>query len=171
MSALYIVQRVEANCPHHHQCAGVIENYDLYAGTRNDDFAKPSGQPTIAVSVDMLDTGIDVPEVVNLVLFKVVRSKTKFMQMVGRGTRLRPDLFGPGQHKTHFNVLDYCGNLKFFSLKPDGVESKVAEPVLQRTFKVHLELLRVLAPVSLTPLTLPTILRSCTLLVFGTSTS
>lgn len=150
LHALYIVKRFEANFPHLHNFARVIDNYDRYAGTLIDDFSKPSGQPTIAVSVDMLDTGIDVPEVVNLVLFKVVRSKTKFMQMVGRGTRLRPDLFGPGQHKTHFNVLDYCGNLKFFSLKPDGVESKVAEPVLQRTFKVHLELLRALAPLRAT---------------------
>lgn len=148
--ALYIVERFEANFPHLHNFARVIDNYDRYAGTLIDDFSKASGQPTIAVSVDMLDTGIDVPEVVNLVLFKVVRSKTKFMQMVGRGTRLRPDLFGPGQNKTHFNVLDYCGNLQFFSLNPDGVDSKVAEPILQRTFKVQLDLLRVLAPLRAT---------------------
>ncbi|PTA68606.1 hypothetical protein C8263_07390 [Deinococcus arcticus] len=148
--ALYIVQRFEANFPHLHNFARVIDNYDRFAGTLIDDFSNPSKQPTLAVSVDMLDTGIDVPEVVNLVLFKVVRSKTKFMQMVGRGTRLRPDLFGPGQPKTHFNVLDYCGNLTFFSLNPDGTETKVAEPVLQRTFKTQLELLKVLAPLRAT---------------------
>ena len=62
----------------------------------------------------MLDTGIDVPEVVNLVFFKMVRSLTKFWQMIGRGTRLRPDLFGPGQDKTDFFVFDFCGNLEFF---------------------------------------------------------
>lgn len=57
----------------------------------------------------MLDTGIDVPDVVNL-----VRSKTRFWQMIGRGTRLRPDLFGPGQDKQNFNVFDFCGNLEYF---------------------------------------------------------
>ena len=63
----------------------------------------------------MLDTGIDVPEVVNLVFFKLVRSKTKFWQMVGRGTRVRPDLFGPGKPKEFFYLFDYCQNLEFFS--------------------------------------------------------
>ena len=63
----------------------------------------------------MLDTGIDIPEVVNLVFFKLVRSKTKFWQMVGRGTRLCPDLFGPGQDKEFFYLFDYCQNLEFFS--------------------------------------------------------
>jgi len=71
------------------------------------------------VSVDMLDTGIDVPEVVNLVFFKLVRSKTKFWQMVGRGTRLCPDLFGPGQHKETFYIFDYCQNLEYFSQNID----------------------------------------------------
>ena len=66
----------------------------------------------------MLDTGIDVPEVVNLVFFKLVRSKTKFWQMVGRGTRLCPDLFGPGQDKEFFYLFDYCQNLEFFSQNP-----------------------------------------------------
>ena len=69
----------------------------------------------------MLDTGIDIPEVVNLVFFKLVRSKTKFWQMVGRGTRLRPDLFGPGQDKKYFYIFDYCQNLEFFSQNPDTV--------------------------------------------------
>ena len=66
----------------------------------------------------MLDTGIDVPEVVNLVFFKLVRSKTKFWQMIGRGTRLSPDLFGPGKDKEFFYVFDYCQNLEFFSQNP-----------------------------------------------------
>ena len=63
----------------------------------------------------MLDTGIDVPEVVNLVFFKLVRSKTKFWQMIGRGTRLCPDLFGPGEDKEYFLIFDFCGNLEFFN--------------------------------------------------------
>ena len=79
----------------------------------------------------MLDTGIDVPEVVNLVFFKQVRSKTKFWQMVGRGTRLRPDLFGPGDDKKSFFILDYCGNLEFFSWTrqpPRGVSVSRSAP-------------------------------------------
>jgi hypothetical protein len=72
--------------------------------------------PQIAVSVDMLDTGIDVPEVVNLVFFKPVYSKAKFWQMVGRGTPLVPNLFGPGDHKTHFRIFDFCRNYTFFDV-------------------------------------------------------
>ncbi|KRE48375.1 DEAD/DEAH box helicase family protein [Paenibacillus sp. Soil724D2] len=78
------------------------------------DFKNPEGNPHIAVSVDMLDTGIDVPEVVNLVLFKPVFSLSKFWQMIGRGTRLREDLFGPGFHKTHALLFDVCGNVDAF---------------------------------------------------------
>ncbi|MFV3255017.1 helicase-related protein, partial [Klebsiella pneumoniae] len=83
-----------------------------------DDFSDKSKMPQIAVSVDMLDTGVDIPEVVNLVFFKKVRSKTKFWQMIGRGTRLCPDLFGIGQDKTHFLIFDYCGNFEFFRENP-----------------------------------------------------
>ena len=86
-----------------------------YAQSLIDDFSDKDKAPHIAISVDMLDTGIDVPEVVNLVFFKLVRSKTKFWQMIGRGTRLCPDLFGPGDDKTDFNVFDFCQNLEFFS--------------------------------------------------------
>lgn len=67
-----------------------------YSQSLIDDFSISTKAPHIAISVDMLDTGIDVPEVLNLVFFKLVRSKTKFWQMVGRGTRLCPDVFGPG---------------------------------------------------------------------------
>jgi type I restriction enzyme R subunit len=89
----------------------------------------------------MLDTGIDVPEVVNLVFFKLVRSKTKFWQMVGRGTRLRPDLFGPGQDKQHFYIFDYCGNLEFFSQDPVTTEGAVGESLSTRLFRARLELI------------------------------
>ena len=71
--------------------------------------------PQIAVSVDMMDTGIDVPDVVNLVFFKQVRSKIKFLQMIGRGTRLSPDLFGPGMDKQGFQIFDYFDNFRYFS--------------------------------------------------------
>ena len=70
----------------------------------------------------MLDTGIDIPEVVDLVFFKLVRSKTKFHQMMGRGTRLRPDLFSPGVDKSFFYLFDYCQNLEFFNQNLDVTE-------------------------------------------------
>jgi type I restriction enzyme R subunit len=92
----------------------------------------------------MLDTGIDVPEVVNLVFFKIVRSKAKFWQMVGRGTRLCKDLFGPEQDKKEFVIFDFCQNLEFFSQNLEGSKGAVAEPLSQRTFKARLELLSVL---------------------------
>ena len=89
----------------------------------------------------MLDTGIDVPEVVNLVFFKVIRAKTKFWQMIGRGTRLCPDLYGPGQHKQFFNVFDYCQNLEFFSQNPDHSDGATSEPLSKRLFKARLQLI------------------------------
>ena len=82
----------------------------------------------------MLDTGIDVPEVVNLVFFKLVRSKTKFWQMLGRGTRLCPDLFGPGKDKEFFYVFDYCQNLEFFSQNPETTEGALGESLGKRLF-------------------------------------
>jgi type I restriction enzyme R subunit len=92
----------------------------------------------------MLDTGIDVPEVVNLVFFKMVRSKTKFWQMVGRGTRLCPDLFAPGRHKQFFYLFDYCANLEFFGENPATADGSVGESLGKRLFKAGLELVGVL---------------------------
>ena len=112
-----------------------------YAQSLIDDFSMKDTMPHIAISVDMLDTGIDVPEVVNLVFFKLVRSKTKFWQMVGRGTRLCPDLFGPGKHKEFFYIFDYCQNLEFFKQNPDAVEGSTAESLGKRLFKTRLELI------------------------------
>ncbi len=89
----------------------------------------------------MLDTGIDVPEVVNLVFFKLVRSKTKFWQMLGRGTRLCPDLFGPGEDKEFFYVFDYCQNLEFFSQNPQTTDGALGESLGKRLFKARLELI------------------------------
>jgi type I restriction enzyme, R subunit len=106
-----------------------------------DDFSIKNKDPHIAISVDMLDTGIDVPEVVNLVFFKMVRSKTKFWQMVGRGTRLCPDLFEPGKDKQFFYIFDYCGNLEFFRANPATTEGAAAESLSKRLFKARLELI------------------------------
>jgi type I restriction enzyme R subunit len=111
-----------------------------YAQSLIDDFANKDKMPHIAVSVDMLDTGIDVPEVLNLVFFKQVRSNTKFWQMVGRGTRLCKDLLGPGQDKQDFYIFDFCGNLEFFSQNPEFSEGSSTEPLSTRLFKARLQL-------------------------------
>ena len=92
----------------------------------------------------MLDTGIDVPEIVNLVFFKQVRSKTKFWQMMGRGTRLCADLFGPGQDKEFFRVFDYCQNLEFFGANPELKEASTAKSLSERLFAARLDLVRAL---------------------------
>jgi type I restriction enzyme, R subunit len=113
-----------------------------YAQTLIDDFSKKNSAPHIAISVDMLDTGIDVPEVLNLVFFKQVRSKTKFWQMMGRGTRLCPDLFGPGKDKEYFRVFDYCQNLEFFGANPELKEAGAAKSLSARLFTARLDLVR-----------------------------
>jgi type I restriction enzyme R subunit len=137
----FIARRFDANYPHYKGAFARVVTYKTeYAQSLIDDFSQPEKMPHIAISVDMLDTGIDVPEVVNLVFFKVVRSKTKFWQMVGRGTRLRPDLFGPGQDKKSFYIFDYCQNLEFFSQNPDFKEGSASEPLGARLFKARLEM-------------------------------
>lgn len=109
-----------------------------------DDFSVKDKNPHIAISVDMLDTGIDVPEVVNLVFSKPVHSKTKFWQMIGRGTRLCPDLFGPGQDKKDFFVFDFCGNFEYFSQNLPAVEGSTQKSLSQRIFEARLDLVEVL---------------------------
>ena len=94
----------------------------------------------IAVSVDMLDTGIDIPDVVNLVFFKRVLSKAKFWQMIGRGTRLRPDLFGPGQDKQYFTIFDYCGNFEFFAEELREVSTPIPPGLSEQVFITRLRL-------------------------------
>jgi type I restriction enzyme, R subunit len=112
--AVFIAKRFDANYPHLiGHFARVIDFKTEYAQSLIDDFSNRDKAPHIAISVDMLDTGIDVPEVVNLVFFKMIRSKTKFWQMIGRGTRLCPDLFGPDRDKQYFAVFDFCQNLEF----------------------------------------------------------
>ncbi len=86
-------------------------------------------------------TGIDVPEIVNLVFFKPVYSKTKFWQMIGRGTRLRPDLFGPGENKSCFYVFDYCGNFDFFHHSVPRPEGRLGDSLSKRLFTTRLELI------------------------------
>lgn len=101
--------------PHLPGFAKVIDNYMTYAQSAIDDFSDAGKLPQIAISVDMLDTGIDVPEVLNLVFFKKVMSKAKFWQMIGRGTRLCPNLLD-GEDKQKFYIFDFCGNFEFFRM-------------------------------------------------------
>jgi len=101
--------------PHLPGWAKVIDNYMTYAQSAIDEFSEPDKLPQIAISVDMLDTGIDVPEVLNLVFFKKVMSKAKFWQMIGRGTRLCPGLID-GEDKSKFYIFDFCGNFEFFRM-------------------------------------------------------
>lgn len=101
--------------PHLPNYAKVIDNYMTYAQSAIDEFSEANKMPQIAISVDMLDTGIDVPEVLNLVFFKKVMSKAKFWQMIGRGTRLCPGLMD-GQDKEKFYIFDFCGNFEFFRM-------------------------------------------------------
>jgi len=138
----YIADRFNVNYPHLKGAfARTITFKTEYAQSLIDNFSQKSKPPHIAISVDMLDTGIDVPEVVNLVFFKLVRSKTKFWQMVGRGTRLCPDLFGPGKDKEFFYIFDYCQNLEFFSQNPETTEGALGESLGRRLFKARLELI------------------------------
>jgi type I restriction enzyme R subunit len=140
--AEFIADRFNANYPHYKGAfARVIDFQVEYAQSLIDDFSLPESAPHIAISVDMLDTGIDIPEIVNLVFFKLVRSKTKFWQMIGRGTRLRPDLFGPGKHKQFFYVFDYCQNLEFFNQNPRTVDGASGESLGKRLFTTRLELI------------------------------
>jgi type I restriction enzyme R subunit len=122
----FIAERFNVNYPHYKgQFRRVVTYKTEYAQSLIDDFSNKEKMPHIAISVDMLDTGIDVPEVVNLVFFKVGALKTKFWQMVGRGTRLCKDLFGRDYCQKNssqavlLRLFDYCQNLEFFSQNPD----------------------------------------------------
>ena len=113
---------------------------DSYAQTIIDDFKQPEKEPHIAVSVDMMDTGIDVPECVNLVFFKKVRSKAKFWQMIGRGTRLCKGLAcvdqvdGTYTDKRRFLIFDYCGNFEFFREHKEGYEARETKTLSENIF-------------------------------------
>jgi type I restriction enzyme R subunit len=104
------------------------------------EFKKPDNEFRIAISVDMLDTGIDVPEVVNLVFAKQIKSYVKFWQMIGRGTRLRQNLFGPGKHKTEFLIFDHYGNFDYFDQEYQEPEDVGGKSLLQSTFETRLTL-------------------------------
>ncbi|MCY3605321.1 MAG: DEAD/DEAH box helicase family protein [Gammaproteobacteria bacterium] len=144
---------IEERFNHHYpQYAGhfarVIDHYATYPQSLIDDFSQKDKVPHIAISVDMLDTGIDVHEIANLVFFKPVYSRIKFWQMIGRGTRLCPDLFGPGKDKQDFLVFDICYNFDFFNENPEGIEANGSVPLGVLLFRSRVQLL---ASVQATP--------------------
>ncbi len=118
----------------------VIHNAIPHVDSLIKEFKKADNAFRIALSVDMLDTGIDVPEVVNLVFARPVKSWVKFWQMIGRGTRLRPNLFGPGKHKTEFLIFDHYGNFEFFEQAYQEPDDTGGKSLLQTTFEARLAL-------------------------------
>lgn len=122
--------------------AKVIDNYGSYVQSAIDEFSDANKMPQIAISVDMLDTGIDVPEVLNLVFFKKVMSKAKFWQMIGRGTRLCPGLMD-GEDKKKFYIFDFCGNFEFFRMnkgKPTANRMALQSAVFDLEFQIAYKL-------------------------------
>lgn len=123
----------------------LIDNTVNYAQSLIDTFEVRGKMPQIAVSVDMLDTGIDVPDILNLVFFKQVRSKIKFLQMIGRGTRLSEEIFDEGETpedraKKFFYIFDWCGNFEFFGDNPKGFEPMKSISLTQRLFDLRVDL-------------------------------
>ncbi|MCA0933247.1 DEAD/DEAH box helicase family protein [Lutimonas saemankumensis] len=149
--AVFIEERFNKNYPEYSgKFLRVIDNYETKAQDLLEKFTDPYAEqePQIAVSVDMMDTGVDAPRVVNLVFFKMVKSPTKFWQMIGRGTRLCPDLFGPSDDKKEFLIFDYCQNFEFFDEFPDGVNTKQTKPLLQQIFEAKLKVSQLITHLS-----------------------
>lgn len=121
-----------------------------YVDSIIDDFSDKDKLPQIAVSVDMIDTGIDVPEILNLVFFKKVRSKTKFWQMIGRGTRLCPDLLGIDMDKESFLIFDFCNNFEFFRVNPKGFEGGKMETLSEKLFNIKVSMAKELQDIKYT---------------------
>lgn len=143
--AEFIIQRFNIQYPEYRgNFAQIIDNYSQNPESLLDDFKCDNKYPQIAVSVDMLDTGIDVPEVANLVFFKRVYSYAKYWQMVGRGTRLCKNLFGYGRDKSEFIILDLCENFEFFAHNPQGIVTQQSKSLSARLFEIRVKLARLL---------------------------
>jgi type I restriction enzyme R subunit len=139
--ALFIEEQFNALYPQYHgEFARVIDNYEERAESLLINFKQPNKYPQIAISVDMLDTGIDVPEILNLVYFKRVMSKIKFWQMFGRGTRLCEDVLGPGEDKREFYVFDYLGNFEFFRQDLKGKNPEDAASLAETVFRLKAQI-------------------------------
>lgn len=143
LHAKFIEERFNKNYPEYSGTfLQVIDNYADKAQDLLERFCFDRGsekEPQIAVSVDMMDTGVDAPRVLNLVFFKEVKSYAKFWQMIGRGTRLCPHIFGTGKHKDHFLIFDICGNLEYFEFNPEGANTAVTKSLQQRLFDAQVE--------------------------------
>lgn len=151
MHAAAIVDRFNTIYPQYGGKFAQVIDYDTkYVDNIIDNFKQKDKLPQIAVSVDMLDTGIDVPEILNLVFFKKVKSKTKFWQMIGRGTRLCKDLLGLGIDKDKFLIFDYCSNFDFFRENPKGYESKIVLSLDERLFNLKVDIIKELQDVKYT---------------------
>ena len=141
--AEFILERFNKLYPQYHGTwASRVVCDDSYAQTVIDNFKEAEKTPYIVVSVDMMDTGIDVPACVNLVFFKKVRSKTKFWQMIGRGTRLCPeltctDLIEREEYtgKKRFLIFDYCGNFEYFRQVKHTTEGEVPISLSENIFR------------------------------------
>lgn len=123
----------------------LIDNTVNYAQSLIDSFEVRGELPQIAVSVDMLDTGVDVPDILNLVFFKQVHSKIKFLQMIGRGTRLSDEIFDEGETaedraKKFFYIFDWCGNFEYFGNNPKGYEPLKSISLTERLFDLRVDL-------------------------------
>lgn len=141
--AVFIEEQFNILFPQYHgKFATVIDNKVKYHQDLLTKFKDKAQYPQIAISVDMLDTGIDVPEILNLVFYKQVFSKSKFWQMFGRGTRLCEDLFGPGEDKKEFYIFDYLGNFEYFAQNPKGKESEDCGSLSERTFALKVHIIR-----------------------------
>lgn len=139
--AKQIVERFEKLYPQYGAEFCVLIDYSVnYAQNLIERFEVRDKDPQIAISVDMLDAGVDIPDLLNLVFFKEVKSKIKFMQMIGRGTRLSPDIFGTGADKEEFYIFDYCQNFEFFSFNPQGADAKATQSLTDRIFCLKSEI-------------------------------
>ena len=143
--AIFIEERFNKNYPEYGgSFLRVIDNYEDKAEDLLERFCYFKGddlEPQIAVSVDMMDTGVDAPRVLNLVFFKEVKSYSKYWQMIGRGTRKCPNIFGQGNNKEFFLIFDICGNFEFFEEFPDGYQANIAKPLSQQLFESQLEII------------------------------
>jgi type I restriction enzyme R subunit len=142
--AVFIEERFNKNYPDFGgSFLRVIDNYEDKAQDLLEKFCFDKGdekEPQIAVSVDMMDTGVDAPRVLNLVFFKEVKSFAKYWQMIGRGTRLCKDIFGKGKDKEFFLIFDICGNFEFFNEFPDGYTPKATKSLSQLIFETKLDI-------------------------------
>lgn len=143
--ANYIINRFNQLYPQYNgEFARVI-----YAGIKGvnsmfKQFKDKNQWPQIAVSVEMLDTGIDIPELVNLVFFKKVQSKEKFWQMIGRGTRRCKELLGPGRDKDSFRVFDYCSNFEYFRGNKNTKDVTIRKTLNETLFSIKVRIFQAL---------------------------